>query len=52
MSLNSCKWRQSDEFHVYEEKIHHLADQIISINPDDGIKVNYVKFQDVLAMIN
>lgn len=42
---------QSDEIHVYEEKIHHLADQMISIDLDDGVKVNYAKFQDVLAKI-
>lgn len=42
---------QATEIHVYEEKIHHLADQMISIDLDDGVKVNYAKFQDVLAKI-
>lgn len=42
---------QDAELHSYEEKIHHLADQMISIDLDDGIKVNYAKFQDVLAKI-
>jgi type II restriction/modification system DNA methylase subunit YeeA len=42
---------QSAEIHEYEEKIHHLADQFISIDLDDGVKVNYAKFQDVLAKI-
>lgn len=42
---------QADEIHVYEEKIHHLADQMIPINLDDGVKVNYAKFDDVLAKI-
>lgn len=42
---------QADELRVYEEKIHHLADQMISINLDDGVKENYAKFQDVLAKI-
>lgn len=42
---------QSAEIHEYEEKIHHLADQYISIDLDDGVKVNYAKFQDVLAKI-
>lgn len=42
---------QDVEIHTYEEKIHHLADQMISINLDDGVKVNYAKFQDVLAKI-
>ena len=34
-----------------EEKLHHLADQMIKIDLDDGVKVNYAKFQDVLAKI-
>ena len=42
---------QADELRVYEEKIHHLADQMIAIDLDDGVKVNYAKFQDVLAKI-
>lgn len=42
---------QSMEIQKYEEKIHHLADQMISIDLDDGVKVNYAKFQDVLAKI-
>lgn len=40
---------QATEIHEYEEKIHHLADQMISIDLDDGVEVNYTKFQDVLA---
>ena len=42
---------QKDELHAYEEKIHHLADQMIFIDLDDGVKVNYAKFKDVLAKI-
>lgn len=42
---------QADEIHGYEEKIHHLADQMISIDLDDGVKKNYAIFQDVLAKI-
>ncbi len=42
---------QADELQDYEEKIHHLADQFIDIDLDDGVKVNYAKFQDVLAKI-
>ena len=42
---------QVTEIHAYEEKIHHLADQMISIDLDDGVKVNYAKFADVLATI-
>ena len=42
---------QEDELRVYEEKIHHLADQMIAFDLDDGVKVNYAKFEDVLAKI-
>lgn len=42
---------QLKETIAYEEKLHHLADQMIKIDPDDGVKVNYAKFQDVLAKI-
>ncbi|RHD97436.1 BREX-1 system adenine-specific DNA-methyltransferase PglX [Agathobacter rectalis] len=42
---------QDTEIRTYEEKIHHLADQIISIDLDDGVKKNYAIFQDVLAKI-
>ena len=42
---------QATEIHTYEEKIHHLADQMISIDLDDGVKKNYAIFQDVLAKI-
>ena len=42
---------QADELHTYEEKIHHLADQMIAIDLDDGVKHNYEIFKDVLATI-
>ena len=42
---------QEAEIRTYEEKIHHLADQMISIDLDDGVKKNYAIFQDVLAKI-
>lgn len=42
---------QADELHTYEEKIHHLADQMIVIDLDDGVKHNYEIFKDVLAKI-
>ena len=48
--LNALK-AQAEEARVYEEKIHHLADQMIKIDLDDGVKVNYAKFADVLAPI-
>lgn len=42
---------QDTEIKTYEEKIHHLADQMISIDLDNGVKKNYAIFQDVLAKI-
>lgn len=42
---------QATEIRTYEEKIHHLADQMISIDLDDGVKHNYEIFKDVLAKI-
>ncbi len=42
---------QAAELAGYEEKIHHLADQMITIDLDDGVKANYAKFADVLAKI-
>lgn len=42
---------QSLELQAYEEKIHHLADQNIEIDLDDGVKYNYALFGDVLAKI-
>lgn len=42
---------QLTETVAYEEKLHHLADQMIKIDLDDGVKVNYAKLQDVLAKI-
>ena len=40
---------QAEEIRAYEEKIHHLADQMIKIDLDDGVKNNYSLFKDVLA---
>lgn len=42
---------QAEEIRKYEEKIHHLADQMICIDLDDGVKHNYEIFKDVLAKI-
>ena len=42
---------QDVEIRTYEEKIHHLADQMISIDLNDGVKKNYAIFQNVLAKI-
>ena len=42
---------QALEIQKFEEKLHHLADQMIAIDLDDGVKVNYAKFEDVLEKI-
>ena len=42
---------QADELRAYEEKIHHLADRMMEIDLDDGVKHNYDLFKDVLAKI-
>jgi hypothetical protein len=42
---------QAEELNKYEEKIHHYADKMETIDLDDGVKVNYAKFSDLLAKI-
>lgn len=42
---------QEAELIKYEEIIHRFADQMIAIDLDDGVKVNYATFQDVLAKV-
>ena len=51
----SNQWKkihaQAQEIHEYEEKIHSLADRMIKLDLDDGVKHNYEIFKDVLAKI-
>lgn len=42
---------QSQELGKYEEVIHHWADKMEPMDLDDGVKVNYAKFQELLAKI-
>jgi type II restriction/modification system DNA methylase subunit YeeA len=42
---------QSAEIAAYEEKVHHLADQNIQIDLDDGVKKNYEIFARIVAKI-
>lgn len=42
---------QLDEVTKFEERLHHLADQMIEIDLDDGFKANYAKFSDVMAKV-
>lgn len=39
--------KQLAEMQIYDEAIAHIANQRIEIDLDDGVKVNYVKFQGV-----
>jgi hypothetical protein len=41
--------KQQTELLIFEEKLKHAADQKISLDLDDGVKVNYDKFDDLLA---
>ena len=41
--------KQQAELLIFEEKLKHAADQKISLDLDDGVKVNYGKFGDLLA---
>ena len=39
------------ELNKYEEVVHHWADKMEPMDLDDGVKVNYAKFQEILAKI-
>jgi hypothetical protein len=41
--------KQQAELLTFEETLKHAADQKISLDLDDGVKVNYGKFGDLLA---
>lgn len=41
--------KQQAELSDFDEKLRHYADQRISLDLDDGVKVNYGKFGDLLA---
>ena len=41
--------KQQAELSHFDEKLRHYADQRISLDLDDGVKVNYGKFGDLLA---
>lgn len=41
--------KQQDELRRFEEELHHFADQRIKLDLDDGVKVNYGKFGNLLA---
>ena len=43
--------KQRIELQEYDEKLRHYADQRIHLDLDDGVKVNYGKFGDLLAEV-
>lgn len=43
--------KQQAELATFDEKLRHFADQRISLDLDDGVKVNYGKFGDLLAEV-
>jgi len=43
--------KHQDELRTFDEKLRHCADQRIALDLDDGVKVNYGKFGDLLAEI-
>ena len=44
-------YQQQTELNAFDEKLRHHADQRISLDLDDGVKVNYGKFSDLLAEV-
>ena len=43
--------KQQSELREFDEKLRHYVDQRIGLDLDDGVKVNYVKFGDLLAEV-
>lgn len=43
--------KQLNEVNKYEEIVHHFADMRMQIDLDDGVKVNYAKFGELLTKI-
>ncbi|QDV43922.1 Eco57I restriction-modification methylase [Stieleria neptunia] len=43
--------KQRNELQTLDEKLRHYADQRIHLDLDDGVKVNYSKFGDLLAEV-
>lgn len=42
---------QAEEVKKYEEIVHHWADKMEPMDLDDGVKVNYEKFKELLSKI-
>ena len=49
MKAVSKQTKQLAEMQAYDQAIAHVVNQKIEINLDDGVKINYAKFQGVEA---
>ena len=43
--------KQQVELIAFDEKLRHFADRRLTLDLDDGVKVNYGKFGDLLAEV-
>ncbi len=43
--------KQQAELTTFDEKLRQYADKRIHLDPDDGVKVNYGKFGDLLDKV-
>ncbi|MBM7605944.1 type II restriction/modification system DNA methylase subunit YeeA [Metabacillus crassostreae] len=43
--------KKIDELKAYDELLHHMADMQIELDLDDGVKLNYEKFNGLVAKI-
>ena len=43
--------KQQVELIAFDEKLRHYADKRIALDLDDGVKINYGKFGDLLAEV-
>ena len=43
--------KKIDELKEYDELLHHMADMQMEIDLDDGVKVNYAKFNGLVEKI-
>ena len=43
--------KKQSELRVFDDQLKHYADRRIKLDLDDGVKVNYAKFGDLLAEV-
>ena len=43
--------KKQAELQAFDEKLRHYVDQRISLDLDDGVRVNYCKFGDLLTEV-